>query len=298
VNYRHHYHAGNFADVLKHTVLLALVGGLQRKEKGFLFLDTHAGRGAYDLSEAEHGDSLAREPEWPEGIGRLETPAPEGRPAPVEDYLAAVRAFAEARGGVLAPAGGDAAVMRRPYPGSPWLVYGRLRLQDRMLLYERHPEEHAALAAEFARVTRVRVAAEDGYGAIRANLPPRERRALVLIDPPFEAMDEFAHITAALGEGLRRLPSGTFAVWYPLTERARVDDFLAGLTELALPPSWTIELNVVGMEDPRRMKGCGVLVLNPPWQLDRVLSPVASWLAETLGQTPAAQGTLRWIVPE
>lgn len=250
------------------------------------------------MSDAARGDSLARQPEWPDGIGRLETSGRERPPAAIEDYLAVVRAFAEARAAIPTTEVASAAPLTRPYPGSPWLVYGRLREQDRMMLCERHPEEHAALAAEFAHVRRVRVEAGDGYAAIRAALPPRERRALVLIDPPFEAMDEFEQITAALEDGLRRLPSATFAVWYPLTERARVDAFFAALERLPLPPAWTAELTVVGPEDPRKLKGCGVLVLNPPWQIDRELAPVVTWLAATLAQSPASEGTLRWLVPE
>jgi 23S rRNA (adenine2030-N6)-methyltransferase len=154
------------------------------------------------------------------------------------------------------------------------------------------------LRTEFQALPRVRVEATDGYTAIRANLPPRERRALVLIDPPFEAVDEFALIQAALDEGLRRLPGGTFAVWYPLSERAGAERFLARWQESKETPAWTAELAIVGEDSPLRMNGCGLLVLNPPWQLDRELKPTLDWLTQTLAQSPAARSGLRWLVPE
>jgi 23S rRNA (adenine2030-N6)-methyltransferase len=298
VNYRHQFHAGNFADVWKHCLLVALVRALQRKEKGFLYLETHAGRGAYDLTQAARGDTLERQPEWPDGIGRIEREDGRPRPPLVADYADRVQDFAAKR----APDGDQAAVGERSqtrfYPGSPWLVYPMLRPRDRMVLHEAQPEEHVILRAEFEGLPRVRVEATDGYAAIRANLPPRERRALVLIDPPFEAGDEFALIQAALEEGLRRLPAGTFAVWYPLSERAGAERFLAQWQESKTTPAWTAELAIVGDDSPLRMKGCGLLVLNPPWQLDRELKPTLDWLTRTLAQSPASRSALRWLVPE
>lgn len=296
MNYRHQFHAGNFADVVKHALVLAVWRSLQQKPKGLLFLDTHAGRGSYDLALAARGDTLAREPEWPHGIGRIEATAPGERPAMVQAYAAAVQAFA-AR---AAPSPGDAddEAAPRPYPGSPWLVAMALRPQDRMVLCERHPEEAAALASGFARSPRVRVEATDGYAAVRAHLPPRERRALVLIDPPYEATDEFDQVERALREGIRRLSGGTFLVWYPLTERARVDAFFDRLSGRSLPPTLIAELTVAGPASPLKLKGCGLLLVNPPWRLDRELAEVLPWLATTLRRAPGGEGSLRWLVPE
>ncbi len=294
MNYRHQYHAGNFADVLKHTLLVALLRGLQRKEKGLLVLDTHAGRGRYDLDAASRGDSLERRPEWPEGIGRLW--AAHTAPAAVTDYLARVRAFdAQQR-----KAGGTPEMEAGPryYPGSPCLLQTLLRAQDRMVLCELHPEEHAALRRELDFEMRARIELLDGYTGIRAALPPPERRALVLIDPPYEDAREYAHLLTALQDGLRRLPGGTFAVWYPLTERARIDRFLHELLALKLPPTWTAELTIAGPFSPIRLKGCGLLVVNPPWQLDREVAAWLPWLAETLAQEPGGAGVLNWLVPE
>ena len=288
MNYRHHFHAGNFADVCKHALLVQLVRGLQRKEKGFLFLDTHAGRGRYDLSIAAHGDSLERKPEHPDGIGRLWGRS--GLPEALTEYLSLVQTFDRQSGN-----SGD---VPHFYPGSPRLVQVIARPQDRLALCEKHPDEFAALRDEFTFASRTSVHQLDGYKALRAMLPPLEKRALVLIDPPFEEQDEFAQIVDGLRDGLRRLPGGTFAVWYPLTERARVDAFLDELVALDLPPTFTAEVTIAGDGALMKMKGCGLAVLNPPWQIDRVVAPLLPVLAELLAQAPGGNGQLRWLVPE
>ncbi len=294
MNYRHQYHAGNFADVLKHVLLLPLLRGMQRKEKGFLYLDTHAGRGRYDLASAARGDSLERTPEWPAGVGRLWS-RDDAVPAPVADYLTQVRTF-DRRNRTAAEAA-DCSVPRF-YPGSPWLAQALARSQDRLAFCERQPEEHAVLRSELDFEARATIQAVDGYTAVRAMLPPPEKRALVLIDPPFEDAREYASIVGALADGLRRLPGGTFAVWYPLTERARVDAFFAELIALRPPPTWSAELTVVGPASPVKLKGCGLVVINPPWQVDQVIAPILPWLAKVLAQSPGGSAGLRWLVPE
>ncbi|MCU0793472.1 MAG: 23S rRNA (adenine(2030)-N(6))-methyltransferase RlmJ [Opitutaceae bacterium] len=294
MNYRHHYHAGNFADVLKHAALLRLAGGLQAKEKGILYLDTHAGRGGYDLSAAAQGGSLGRAPEWPDGVGRLLGRA--DLPPELADYRSAVLAFDEA---ARARVGGEPGASPRFYPGSPWLMVGRLRPQDRAVLCERHPEEEAFLASEFAGRRRVSTQAMDGYAAVKAMLPPPERRALVLIDPPFEAQDEWTSIVGAVSDGLARLPGGTFAIWYPLTARARVDVFYRRLLALPkLPPCFTVELLIGGETAGLKLWGCGLLVLNPPWGSAAPLDAMAKWLAPVLAQSAGAKGGVHWLVEE
>jgi 23S rRNA (adenine2030-N6)-methyltransferase len=296
MNYRHQFHAGNFADVMKHVLLLQLVRGMQRKEKGFLYLDTHAGRSRYDLTVAARGDSLARKPEHPDGIGRLLTADGAGSgelPTPVAEYVRIVRAFDG-----QPVDGGEAGLELRAYPGSPWIVEAAAREQDRLALCEKQPEEAAFLTEDFSHKRRVRVYEMDGYTGVRAMLPPLDKRALVLIDPPFEARDEFARIVEALGEGLRRLPAATFAVWYPLTERARIDEFLYKLEALRPPSCFTAELTIAGEDAPIKLKGCGLLVVNPPWQIDREIAPVLTMLAKRLAQAPGGAGRLRWLVGE
>ena len=297
MNYRHQFHAGNFADVMKHVLLLQLARGMQRKEKGFLYLDTHAGRGRYDLAAAARGDSLARRPEHPDGIGRLSGAGADnvdaGLPAPVIEYVRVVRAFDGQ------PVDGSGAGLGlRTYPGSPWIVEAVAREQDRLALCEKQPEEAAFLTEEFSHKRRVTVHAMDGYTAVRAMLPPLEKRALVLIDPPFEAQNEFAQVIEAVAEGLRRMNGATFAVWYPLTERARVDEFLFKLEGLRPPPCFAAELTIACEDAPGKLKGCGLVVINPPWQIDREIAPVLEVLAERLAQAPGGAGSLRWIVEE
>jgi len=288
MNYRHGFHAGNFADVMKHAVLVQLVRALQKKEKGFLFLDTHAGRGSYDLAAAARGDSLARKPEWPDGVGRLWAAA-ELRPE-LDEYATVLRQFDHDRG--------NRDALPRFYPGSPWIARLLARTQDRLALCEKQPEECAALAEEFQFSPRTSVQEMDGYVALRAMLPPPERRALVLIDAPFEDQDEFARIGAALRTGLARLPGGVFAVWYPLTERARVDAFFAELRALQPPATLLLELAVAGEQSALKMRGCGLVIFNPPWQFERVAEPMLRELAELLAQQPGAGGRAEWLVPE
>lgn len=288
MNYRHLFHAGNFADVMKHALLVQLVRALQKKEKGFLFLDTHAGRGLYDLSAAAKGDSLERRPEWPEGAGRLWERS--DLSSPLKDYVALVRTFDENQG--------NAGAAPRFYPGSPSLVRLLARAQDRLALCERHPEEFAALAEAMRFSPRTSVHEMDGYVALRSMLPPPERRALVLIDPPFEAKGEFAAIVAALQEGLARLPGGMFAIWYPLTERARVDRFFEELLPLALPPTAALELAIAGESAEIRMRGCGLLVVNPPWGIEAIARPLLEELAGLLSQGPGGGERVTWLVPE
>ncbi|ATC62810.1 23S rRNA (adenine(2030)-N(6))-methyltransferase RlmJ [Nibricoccus aquaticus] len=296
MNYRHQFHAGNFADVMKHVLLLQLARGMQRKEKGFFYLDTHAGRGRYDLAAAGLGDSLARKAEHPDGIGRLLGADGAELLAPIAEYVRVVRAFDGQP--VAGGEAGEPALELRAYPGSPWIFEAAAREQDRLALCEKHPEEAAFLTEEFSHKRRVTVHAMDGYTAVRAMLPPLEKRALVLIDPPFEAQNEFGQVVEALGEGLRRMPAATFAVWYPLTERARVDEFLFKLEALRPPPCFAAELTIAGEDAPVKLKGCGLLVINPPWQIDREIAPVLEVLAKRLAVAPGGAGKLRWVVAE
>lgn len=288
MNYRHHFHAGNFADVWKHALLLQLVVAMQRKAKGFLYLDTHAGRGSYDLSLAAQGDTLERRPEWPEGIGRL---APAGEwPEILGGYLQAVRAHDRRLG--------NTSETLRYYPGSPAIVGAQLREQDRMVLCERQPDESALLQSTMARTPRCVVQAMDGYTALRAMLPPPERRALVLIDPPYEGEQEFADIVQAVSEGLRRLPEAVIAIWYPLTKRARVDAFSDALRQMALPPTLVAELEVASEGVGIKLRGCGLVIINPPWQIDSTIQPSLEAMAVLLAQGPGARANRIWLVPE
>lgn len=288
MNYRHHFHAGNFADVMKHVVLLQLIRGLQRKEKGFFFLDTHAGRGSYDLSAAAKGDSLARQPEWPDGIGRVWLKATASEP--ISEYLRLVREFDRSRGNLGAEP--------QFYPGSPWIARLAARPQERLVFCEKHAEEFVYLASEFTFAAQTSVYDMDGYTAVRAMLPPPERRALILIDPPFEAQDEFASIVRGLREGLKRLASATIAIWYPLTERARIDAFFTDVQAIGLPPTIMLELMLAGPDAGLRLPGCGVLVVNPPWQFEGFAEPVLRELTAIMQRGAGAHARVEWLVAE
>jgi 23S rRNA (adenine2030-N6)-methyltransferase len=283
LNYRHHFHAGNFADVMKHALLVPLVRALERKPGGFLFLDTHAGSGSYDLARARQGGTLARVPEHPEGIGRLWTR--DDLPPPLADYVDLVRRFDPRNEGAAAP---------RVYPGSPWIVRRLLRPQDRMALCEREASEHLGLSRSFAQEPRVSVHGMDGYVALRGMLPPPEKRALALIDPPFESQEEIAHIVAALGEALKRFPTGVYAIWYPLTGRVKAAALFDGLRDLPLLPP-TLVADLIVDPESARMNGCGLVILNPPWEFDREADVILRALARILAQARGASATVRWL---
>jgi 23S rRNA (adenine2030-N6)-methyltransferase len=288
MNYRHHFHAGNFADVMKHVLVVRLLRELQKKERGILFLDTHAGRASHDLERAATGDWLAREPEWPDGVGRLWSEPEEEMPAALQDYLRIVREF-DRRAGNLG---------RTPrfYPGSPSLACRLARPIDRLVFCERQPAEFAALRREAGSRPRVSLHEQDGYDAIRAMLPPPERRALVLIDPPFEAQDEFERIAAALEAGLQRFRSGVFAIWHPVTVRARAAGFLAAVAALNPPSALAIELGVAGDTSAPGLKACGLLMINPPWRFDAAARAIVEYLARVLAREPGGGSRVEWLV--
>jgi 23S rRNA (adenine2030-N6)-methyltransferase len=265
---------------MKHALVVMLARAVQRKPKGVLFLDTHAGRGAYNLDLAARGDTLPRKPEHADGIGRLRDAA--GPPPGLAEYLGLVRAFAAERGPSF-------------YPGSPSLLRLLAREQDRIVLCEWHPAEYRSLKAEFAGDRHISTHEMDGYAALRAMLPPPERRALALIDPPYEAAAEWKRLAAALHEGLRRFPAGVFSAWYPLTDRADPGDFFGRVADLAAPVL-DLELSV----DPTSngLKGCGLLIANPPWRFDREAEPVLQFLARSLAKSANAEARLRWIIPD
>jgi len=266
MNYRHGYHAGNFADVLKHVALCELLRLLTAKDKKLFVLDTHAGAGGYDLA----GGLARRTGEAEAGVVRLAAAPRSSVPAAVARYLAAVAAYDRKFG----PAGGR---LRR-YPGSPRLVRAALRPGDRFVACEMHPEEALALKREFAGDRAVDVRQADGYKALKALLPPVERRGLVLIDPPFEASDEFERLSRALRQGVRRFATGCYAVWYPIK-----DDAAAGFVgDLSSFKPLVLEMRLEGIE-LGRLAACGLAVINPPWRFEEAMREALPWVAAHLG---------------
>jgi 23S rRNA (adenine2030-N6)-methyltransferase len=268
MNYRHGYHAGNFADVLKHTVLVELLRLLTAKDKKLFVLDTHAGAGGYDLSAG----LAARTREAEAGIGRLTAMSRAVVPAAVTRYVAAVAAYDRKFG---------RSHLLRHYPGSPRLVRAILRPGDRFIACELHPQEALALKREFAGDRAVEVRQADGWHVLKALLPPVERRGLVLVDPPFEKPDEFARLTRGLKQALRRFATGCYAVWYPIKDEAAVEAFLsslAGLKALAL------ELRLNAAADAK-LSACGMAVINPPWTFEESMAEALPWLGTALDAT-------------
>ncbi len=261
MNYRHAFHAGNFGDCMKHALLIALLGALQKKPGGLFVLDTHAGVGRYDLDAGP----ASRTGEWRAGIGRLLDYAP----LELDSYVGLVRKLGL-------------------YPGSPCIIRALLRAQDRLTCCELHPNDAATLRRRFARDPQVAVHARDAWEAICALLPPKEKRGLVLIDPPFEAVDEFFQLAEALRRGHARSPNFVFAAWYPIKHRAPVREFHAvmkqsGITDIVAADMW-----LRPTLDPSRLNGCGLLVVNPPFGFSSAAHDLLTALSLTLADGPDA----------
>ena len=240
MNYRHAFHAANFADCMKHALVHAIVAALARKATPFRVLDTHAGIGLYDLQS----EQARRTGEWRDGIGRLETV----REGPLLPWLTLVRGF---------PAG--------TYPGSPALVRAMLRPADHLTLCELHPEDAAALRAAFRGDAQVSIHRRDAYEAIGALTPFPERRGLVLLDPPFEAEGEFDRLSAAMARLAGRFRPAVQAAWYPIKHRTPVRAFTDAVAASGLRDVLACELWLREPTDPTRLNGCGLLVVNPPF---------------------------------
>jgi 23S rRNA (adenine2030-N6)-methyltransferase len=281
MNYRHLYHAGNFADVVKHATLAMLIERLKTKDTAFRVIDTHAGAGFYDLSSAQ----AQKTGEWREGIGRLYgralTPALAPLMAP---YLGAVAAA------------NDGAPALSRYPGSPWIARHLFRRKDRLTAVELHPEEGKALAERFAGDIQVRVIALDGWMALGAFVPPKERRGLVLVDPPYEERDEFATLAEGFAAAYRKWPTGIYALWYPVKDLVAADGLRLRLAKSGIRRLLRAELTV--RDTPGAFNGSGLILCNPPWQFAGVLKTLLGGLVPLLAQGPGAAFTLDEIAGE
>jgi 23S rRNA (adenine2030-N6)-methyltransferase len=266
VHYRHSFHAGNFADVFKHAMLCALVTALNRKATPWCYLETHAGAGAYDLGS----DEAAKTAEWQDGIGRLLADPP--ATGPLSAWFAMVRTFQAEAG---------AADGRLLYPGSPLLVRALARPTDRLVLCEKVPEVLADLREALAGDDRVTVHARDGFEA-HALLPPKEKRGLTLVDPPFERPDEFEAAADFLKLALARFANGVYAAWYPLKNRFDAERFERRLARESGREGLTIHFDV-DAPTSGRLRACGLAVINPPFGFDRDAAAIGAELVERLG---------------
>jgi 23S rRNA (adenine2030-N6)-methyltransferase len=282
VNYRHAYHAGNFADVLKHAVLVGLIEALKHKATPFCVLDTHAGSARYSLQSEE----AEKTREYTAGILPLLGLAQ--LPSLLHVYLNVVRSFNPGTGHGL-----------HLYPGSPLIAASLLRANDRLMACELEPGEAQALRAAFAGDARVACHHRDGYEAMRALLPPKEKRGLVLIDPPFEAqLGEFDRVLDALTQAHTRWPAGCYAVWYPIKLRHDAEHFYRRLAALPFGKILIAELCLHQPNSALRLNGCGMALINPPWRFDTALAEILSALAEALRQSRYGSHELRWLKNE
>jgi 23S rRNA (adenine2030-N6)-methyltransferase len=282
MNYRHAYHAGNFADVMKHAVLTRIVEYLKRKEKPFRVIDTHAGVGLYDLSSGE----AQKTGEWREGIGRLVTQPPEGEAANLlKPLLDSVRAVNQGEKIAL-------------YPGSPMIVRHLLRKQDRLTAIELHPEDARLLRENFAGDHQVRVIELDGWLALGAHLPPKEKRGLVLIDPPFEKEGEFTRMVAGLKKAYRRWPGGIYAIWYPVKDIKAVKALRQALAESGVPDIVDVRLMIRPPSLEPRLDGSGMIVVNPPYVLKAELEALLPVLAQRLREDGAGGFSIDQLTDE
>lgn len=281
MNYRHAYHAGNFADVVKHVVLARIVEYLKLKEKAFRVIDTHAGVGLYDLSS----DEAQKTGEWRSGIGRLFARLPGGEAGDLlAPYLDAVRA--------VNPQGGLTA-----YPGSPWIVRHLLRKQDRLTAIELHPQDTKRLKTLFEGDFQTRVIELDGWLALGAHLPPKEKRGLVLVDPPFEREGEFDRLSEGLVKAHRRWPGGTLAMWYPVKDRAAVDSFRQQMISLDIPKILDIRFAVRPPSAESRFDATGMIVVNPPYRLESEMRTILPALKDVLAEDSKANWSVEALSP-
>lgn len=280
MNYRHAFHAGNFADVVKHIILALILTYLQRKPGAVRVIDTHAGIGRYDLT----GSEAQRSPEWRQGIAPLlSADLPAAVAERIAPYLDVVRG--ENPDGAL-----------RTYPGSPLIVRRLMRAQDRLMALELHKDDVQTLSALFAGDHQVRVTALDGYLALGAYLPPKESRALVLVDPPFEAEGEFSRMVDGLARAHKRFATGVYALWYPLKDRHGVNSFIADLKATGIDRMLRVELG--RLKPPpgdAPFFGTGMIVVNPPFTLVEDLAVVLPYLAALFGEAGQGWWKAEWL---
>jgi len=282
VNYRHAFHAGSFADVFKHAVLCRLLDYLRQKPGAFRVIDTHAGAGLYDLTSPE----ATRGGEWRDGIGRLMAARlPDEAAMLLKPYLDVIGALNEP---------GELKV----YPGSPALARAWLRPQDRLIACELEPDAHAALARSLQRDPRIKTLAIDGWTALAAYVPPRERRGLVVTDPAFEEDGDFVRLAQGLAAAHRKWAGGQYLLWYPIKGRTEPDALAKRLRRLGIPKILRAELIVSPLSDPTRLNGSGLILVNPPWTLEAELKVLLPALAGILGREGKGRFTLDWLAGE
>lgn len=268
MNYRHSYHAGSFTDVFKHVILTALITSISRKDTPFCYIDTHAGTGYYDL----FSNAAKKTGEYKGGIEKIIQQ--ENPPALVKRYLDCVHKINN-------QLTASTFASLQYYPGSPMLARLLLRPHDRIIACELHREDYELLRTAFAGDKQVATHHMDGFLGLKAFLPPRERRGIVLIDPPYEDPDEFTHIAQSMPIAIKRWNTGIYAIWYPVKDKGAVTRFYRVLREKIELPIYSIELNIYP-DLPNHLNGNGVAIINPPWQFDQSINELLPWLWKAL----------------
>jgi 23S rRNA (adenine2030-N6)-methyltransferase len=297
MNYRHAFHAGNFADVVKHAVLSRLLVHLCGKPAPYRAIDTHAGAGLYDLA----GPEAARSGEWRSGIGRLMDTANPGAAIPAAGLPAS--ATEESLRSLLAPYLGAVAACNPPgrltaYPGSPALMRAFLRAQDRLVACELEPNAAASLKRNFGQDRRIKLIAIDGWTALNAYVPPKERRGLALIDPPFEDSGDFPRLAQGLEAAHRKWAGGTYLLWYPIKAREQPDALARRLRRSGIGKILRAEVSIAPLVDPAHLSGCGLIVVNPPWTLEQELHIMLPALVPILAGGDRGGARIDWISGE
>lgn len=277
MNYRHAFHAGNFADVMKHAIIARIALHLGAKPAPWHYFDTHAGIGRYDFSAGE----AERTGEWRGGIGRLREAE---LPAELAEWLAPYISAVDA----AAPF----------YPGSPEIMRHHAREADRLTLCELHPQDQDALARLYGRDRRIGVVRGDGWAAMNGYLPPRERRGLVLVDPPFEEAGEIHRMRLAFERAYRKWPTGIFALWYPVKDPLETESFARDLARSGTPKILRAELRVRRHQPRGPLSACGLIIVNPPWTLAGELEQSLPALARLLGTDEGARARVDWLAGE
>ncbi|ADP10689.1 conserved uncharacterized protein [Erwinia sp. Ejp617] len=279
LSYRHSFHAGNHADVLKHTVQSLIISALNEKDKPYLYLDTHAGAGRYQLS----GEHAERTGEYLEGIARIWQQ--DNIPEELAAYIGVVKNLNP--GGKL-----------RYYPGSPLIARFLLREFDKLQLTELHSSDFPLLRNEFLKDDRARTERADGYQQLKSKLPPPSRRGLILIDPPYEMKSDYQDVVKGIQEGYKRFNTGVFALWYPVVLRQQIKRMCNELEATGIRRILQIELAVRPDSDRRGMTASGMIVINPPWKLEQQMKNVLPWLHKMLVPAGTGHTKVSWIVPE
>lgn len=283
MNYRHAFHAGNFADVVKHILLLGLLEHMNRKDSPYCYIDSHAGTGVYNLA----GEAAKKTSEADSGIGKLQGLPSRGQPAWIRHYLNLIRDLRTEHA--------------KPtlYPGSPWLALSQLRPQDRAVLLELHPQDAGLLRHNLQNFSQIAIHERDAYEGLPALVPPKEKRGLVLIDPPYEKeRDDFKPVVELLVKAHQKWPTGTYAIWYPIKDKRQIARFHRLLQQSGIPKLLALELHLYPADNALGLNGTGLIVANPPWQYADTAESVLAWLEPVLACGHPTQHKVWWLAGE